>query len=158
MENASLGARLKAARQNAKLTQNEVARKLGVTYQAISNYERDKCRIEAGILRQLCILYHISPVELLDNPVWNASRRALYAAARTEEERRTLFELYGVPAELEAEYQRLSGVGSETAAPGDGGLNEAEATLVRLFRAVPAESRDMVLDMIEAALKSQGLL
>ena len=37
-------------------------------------------------------------------------------------------------------------------------LSDAEDELIKLFRLVPEENRQMVLDMIRAALKSQGLL
>lgn len=37
-------------------------------------------------------------------------------------------------------------------------LNDAEKSLLKLFRLVPSENQDMILQMIEAALKSQGLL
>ena len=51
MESSTLGARLREARQKAGLTQKDAADALGVTYQAISNYERDKCRVLAGVLK-----------------------------------------------------------------------------------------------------------
>lgn len=38
------------------------------------------------------------------------------------------------------------------------GLNASEDALIKLFRLVPQENQEMVLQMIEAALKSQGLL
>ena len=38
------------------------------------------------------------------------------------------------------------------------GLSGAESAMLKLFRMVPVESQDLVLGMIEAALKSQGLL
>ena len=37
-------------------------------------------------------------------------------------------------------------------------LSDAESAMLNLFRAIPPESQRMVLEMIEAALKSQGLL
>lgn len=37
-------------------------------------------------------------------------------------------------------------------------LSQEEKRLIELFRLVPLENRGMVADMIEAALKSQGLL
>ncbi len=40
----------------------------------------------------------------------------------------------------------------------DEGLEKAEAELLKLFHLIPPESRHMFLGMIEAALKSQGLL
>jgi len=38
------------------------------------------------------------------------------------------------------------------------GLSESEAQLIKLFNSVPEESRALVVGMIEAALKSHGLL
>lgn len=157
MTNLSLGNRLRAARQAAGLTQREVAARLGVTYQAVSNYERGKCRVESGILRQLCILYHVSPVELLETPEWDEGQRRLYEAAETEAEKLSLFELLGVPAELETEYARLSEQ-QKAAVPKDDGLSAEESALIALFRSIPETDRALVLDMVKAALNSRGLL
>lgn len=38
------------------------------------------------------------------------------------------------------------------------GLSEAEQSMIKLFRLVPAEDQGMVTQMIEAALRSRGLL
>lgn len=46
----------------------------------------------------------------------------------------------------------------KTALDFESGLNKSEDALLRLFRLVPPENQDMVLQMIEAALRSQGLL
>ena len=107
MDRNLLAQRLRAARLQAGLTQSEVAAWLGVTYQAVSNYERGKCRVESGLLRRLCILYHVSPQELLDTPVWDEAQRSQYASATSDAEKLLMFELHGIPAELEAEYARL---------------------------------------------------
>ena len=157
MTNLSLGNRLRAARQKAGLTQSEVAARLGVTYQAISNYERGKCRVESGVLRQLCILYHVSPVALLETAEWDESQRRLYESAETAAEKLSLFELLGVPAELEDEYARLTAQ-QKAAVPGDDGLSAEESALIALFRSIPEANRALVLDMVKAALNSQGLL
>ena len=157
MTNQSLGNRLRAARQKAGLTQSEVAARLGVTYQAVSNYERGKCRVESGILRQLCILYHVSPVTLLETAEWDEGQRRLFEAAETAAEKLSLFELFGVPAELEEAYASLSAQ-QKTAVPGDGGLSAEESALISLFRSIPEANRALVLDMVKAALNSQGLL
>lgn len=155
MTAASLGARLRSARQAAGLTQSQVAGKLGVTYQAISNYERDKCRIESGVLKQLCILYQITPVELLQGTVWDESRKALYAAARSEGDRLALFELWGVPEELKEEYAALT---APTGGGEESSLSPEEAELLALYRRIPEGQRAMVTEMLRAALKSQGTL
>lgn len=157
MTNQSLGNRLRAARQKAGLTQSEVAARLGVTYQAVSNYERGKCRVESGVLRQLCILYHVSPVALLETAEWDEGQRRLYEAAETATEKLSLFELFGVPAELEDEYAQLTAQ-KKAAVPGDDGLSAEENALISLFRSIPESNRALVLDMVKAALNSQGLL
>lgn len=49
--------------------------------------------------------------------------------------------------------------GNEKPTPdSESGLDSSEESMLKLFRLVPPESRGMVLQMIEAALKSQGLL
>lgn len=57
--------KLKNARIQAGLTQAQVADKLGITYQAISNYERGVNRIEVETLLKLCEIYNIDINELL---------------------------------------------------------------------------------------------
>ena len=158
MDTSTLGARLKQARQRAGLTQKDAADALGVTYQAISNYERDKCRVQAGVLKQLCVLYHTSATELLQSSVWDEGKIALFDNAATDSERMSLFDLWGVPADRQEEYEELQrrlGLAPEDRPP-ESGLTRPEAELLRLFRQIPEESRTMVLDMLAAALKSRG--
>ena len=65
MDTQIIANRIKEARKKAGLTQKEVADRLGMTYQAISNYERGVNRIEVSILSALCNLYGISVPEIL---------------------------------------------------------------------------------------------
>jgi len=157
LDQKELGLRLREARRQAGLTQNQAAAALGVTYQAVSNYERGKCRVEAGTLKQLCILYRISPVTLLESPEWDESRRATYASAATDADKLALFEMWGVPQDMAEEYQLLQEQQKAAASVGSG-LNAEEDALLSLFRNIPQENRNLVLNMVEAALKSQGLL
>ncbi len=155
METPTLGARLKQARLQAGLTQKDAADALGVTYQAISNYERDKCRVQAGVLKQLCVLYHISATDLLQGSAWDEGKAGLFDSAATDAERMSLYDLWGVPEDRQAEYEQLRrrmGLAPEVRPP-EAGLTAPEAELLRLFRQIPQEMRTMVLDMIEAAVK-----
>ena len=155
----TLGERLKEARKRAGLTQKDAADALGVTYQAISNYERDKCRVQAGVLKQLCVLYHISATELLRGGAWDEGQSGLYDSAATDAEKLSLFDLWGVPEDRREEYEGLRrrlGLDLEAPKPEDG-LNRREIALLNLFRQVPEEDQTLVLDMIEAALKNQKL-
>ena len=47
---------LKAARVNAGLTQKEAAKKIGISYQTLSDYEKDGSKIKVSILNK-CVLY-----------------------------------------------------------------------------------------------------
>ena len=62
-----LGNLLREARSNAKLTQPDVASKLGVTFQNVSSWERGKSKIDIDTLMRLCELYHISFVHILES-------------------------------------------------------------------------------------------
>ena len=156
METPTLGARLKQARLNAGLTQKDAADALGVTYQAISNYERDKCRVQAGVLKQLCVLYHISATELLQSSTWDEGKAGLFDNAATDSERMSLFDLWGVPENRREEYEALRrrmGLAPSDRPP-EAGLTAPEAELLRLFRQIPEGDRPLVLAMLEAAVNS----
>jgi transcriptional regulator with XRE-family HTH domain len=56
----TIAANIKRARVAANMTQAEAAEKLGVTAQAISNFERGINGIENSLLLQMCEIYHTS--------------------------------------------------------------------------------------------------
>ncbi|WP_052476158.1 helix-turn-helix domain-containing protein [Cohnella kolymensis] len=56
----TFGTRLKQARTRKKLTQNEVAEKLGIDYTTISKYENNKSQPDNEILRELADMYEVS--------------------------------------------------------------------------------------------------
>lgn len=66
-EKQKLGAILKQARKNQGFTQSEVAEKLGVTFQAISNYERGTNSVDNDTLEKLCTLYKIPYQQTFDS-------------------------------------------------------------------------------------------
>lgn len=57
---------LKFYRKQYKLTQTELGEKLGVSQDAISQWEKGKAQPNYEILRKLCILFDISGDEVLD--------------------------------------------------------------------------------------------
>lgn len=61
----SLGKRLKVARLNKGLTQEESAKHLGITFQALSNYERDMRDPDTKLLKSMAELYGVSADALL---------------------------------------------------------------------------------------------
>ena len=87
MSVAEIGRRLKKARLDAKLTQKEVADKLGITYQAISNYERGTNRVDTDTLSRLCKIYGIAISDLLSTPAWTSEMFDAYRSAKSDSER-----------------------------------------------------------------------
>ena len=65
MDKIEIANRIKEARLAAKLTQAQIAQKLGVTYQTISNYERGVNRIDNETLTELCSVLGISVLDIL---------------------------------------------------------------------------------------------
>lgn len=60
-----IGRRLKEARQRAQITQADVAKRLGVSYQTISSYERGVNRVDSDTLMKLCEIYGMTVGELM---------------------------------------------------------------------------------------------
>ncbi|MFC5701944.1 helix-turn-helix domain-containing protein [Cohnella faecalis] len=56
----TFGNRLKYARNGKKLTQTDVANKLGIDFTTISKYENNKSEPDNEILRELASLYEVS--------------------------------------------------------------------------------------------------
>mgnify|MGYP001044213236 CR=1 FL=1 len=97
-EKQKLGEILKQARKNKGLTQSEVAEKLGVTFQAISNYERGTNSVDNDTLEKLCLLYEIPYLQTIDSIDHQAIAEKL-KAARTKNKLTQLqvSELSGIP-------------------------------------------------------------
>lgn len=60
----SIANNIRRARLDAGLTQAEVAERLGITAQAISNFERGINNIESSLLIKMCEIYKISVTEI----------------------------------------------------------------------------------------------
>jgi len=68
----TFGIRLKQARKNKRLTQNEVADQLGIDFTTVSKYENDKSQPDNDTLRELAGLYEVSLDWLLTGQVASA--------------------------------------------------------------------------------------
>lgn len=77
MGKEKIAERLRAAREKANITQKEAADTLGVTLQAISNYERAVTRVDVESLGVLCKLYGVT----VDSIVTGDKPNLLAAAA-----------------------------------------------------------------------------
>lgn len=61
-----LGFILKEARQNAKLTQKDIADRFNIKYQTVSAWENGKNKIDIETLFELCQIYEISFSNILE--------------------------------------------------------------------------------------------
>lgn len=50
---------LKAARVNAGLTQKEAAKRIGISYQTLSDYEKDESKIKLSTIKKMCKVYEM---------------------------------------------------------------------------------------------------
>ena len=57
--NKYLGLRVRSLRENAQMTQEELAGKLNVTRQALSNWERDVNEPDLNTLKKICFLFGV---------------------------------------------------------------------------------------------------
>ena len=64
MNQKKIGAFIAGCRRRKKLTQSELAEKLGVTDRSVSNWENGVCLPDASLYRSLCDILHISINEL----------------------------------------------------------------------------------------------
>lgn len=67
MNQEKIGNLIKKIRKDNKLTQQDFAKKYGVTYQAVSKWENGKNIPDIALLKEICNDYNIDINELLDN-------------------------------------------------------------------------------------------
>lgn len=79
--------KMKNLRIEAGLTQLEVAKKLGITYQAVSNYERGKNSIETDLLLAMCDIYNADPMSVLTSDTKSEIYDVLYSDEATLSEK-----------------------------------------------------------------------
>lgn len=60
--------KMRSLRENAKLTQQQVAEKLGIEQTVYSRYETERCDIKPFQLVKLCNIYRVSADYILDLP------------------------------------------------------------------------------------------
>lgn len=67
MNQEKIGSLIKKIRKENNLTQQDFAKKYGVTYQAVSKWENGKNIPDIALLKEICSDYNIDINELLDN-------------------------------------------------------------------------------------------
>lgn len=86
----AIGNRIRSFREDRKLTQIQLAEKLGVSNSRVSNWEQGINRPDADIIADICIALNVSPSELLDVKLptdeLNDKERKIITAYRTKTE------------------------------------------------------------------------
>ena len=85
------GQRIKAARKKAKMTQAELAAKLGIPYQSVGQWERDVRKPKKETLANIAKELHVDPLELSDDLFDEAFLTALQKKFSSIEDFRTAF-------------------------------------------------------------------
>ena len=99
----TIASNVKRARISADMTQAEAADKLGITAQAISNYERGINCIENSLLIRMCEIYHTSMNSIIGEPEENSPSELML----TEGERH-LIELFRlIPEEQQRHFLEM---------------------------------------------------
>ena len=127
----SIASNIRRARLNANMTQAEAAEKLGITAQAISNFERGVNGIETSMLLRMCEIYNVS----------------FYAI--TGEEKETLDQLQLTESEMALlkMFRRFPEI-----------QQDSLILMVEKFEAVPEASRESALEAFQSMLKMLQIL
>lgn len=162
MSVTEIGRRLKKARLDAGLTQKEVANSLGITYQAVSNYERGTNRVDTDTLTKLCRIYGIQISDLLSTPAWDSSMFEAYRNADTEDQRQYYLQIWGTPAELIEEVNNLREPDKNPLSPEDemilykyhhgdifADLTVEEKNIINKYRSLDDRGKSAVLNVLE---------
>lgn len=78
MNQEKIGKIIKKIRKDNRLTQQDLANKLGVTYQAVSKWENGKSIPDISILKQISDKFNIDLTELLDGKEKNKKSTTIY--------------------------------------------------------------------------------
>lgn len=98
----TIASNIRQARLDASMTQAEAADKLGITAQAISNFERGVNGIENTLLLRMCEIYHTNMSRILGEE--EEQKNAPDEFVLTEGEKKLIRLFRMLPAELQASY------------------------------------------------------
>ena len=79
MNQEKIGKFIKKIRQDNKLTQKELANKLGVTYQAVSKWENGKNVPDISIIKEISKMFNVDIDEILDGEKKDKKKKNLYS-------------------------------------------------------------------------------
>ena len=131
-----IGAKITKLRKSAGITQAELAEQLGISFQAVSNWERGISMPDIAKLGELSALFHVSIDEILANP--NAG-----AVSDQPQQSRPTADVSSEKLEEAAERAPVPNEEPEETFANDGGLEENGAE-IDLVTAAPFLSQEFV--------------
>ena len=124
--NKSIAHNIRHHREQADLSQKELADLLGVTEAEVADLESGKSTLKKDLLYKICDVLHLIPSNIIPRDDEEFTEDEEYLLSRREKE-----------------------------SPDQLTLSEGEKMLLDLFRRIPEENRAMVLEMIRAAVNTQ---
>lgn len=144
MSTLDIAKTMKIARNHTGLSQQEVADKLVVSYQAVSNWERGINRIDSSSLGKLCNLYGLDVDAVLKVKAWHYTFLEDFERAKSDKDKMLIFEECGAPCpEFIYEYQDLIRK-SNPATNDDDGLSDRERAVALAYRSASEDDRVVV--------------
>lgn len=86
---------IKTARERRGLSQAKLANQLGITYQALSNYERGRNRVPIDMLKSICKELNISIESVVDSSLWEDGYYEDFLSAKYDSWRLAIIEETG---------------------------------------------------------------
>lgn len=162
-----IGAKIKKYRTEQGLTLEEVAKSIGVSRQTMSRYETGVItNIPSDKIEAIAHKLGVSPSILMGwTPVWEKDQyEDYYAPTNTDEDRRHLLKIWGIPSDLQSEANRLFGL-SSTSVNNDPELtayleelrNRPEMRMLfSVAKGATKEDVEKAVAIIEALRKTEG--
>ena len=118
------------------LTQKQLAENLGISPTRLNYYEKDKREPDVLMIKKIARELEVDPNFLLG--IWRYDMYEDFKNTKTDDERRYLFEKWGVPSDLKYEYIHLTGPED------DSSLTEEEFEIITHYRSADDRTKKIV--------------
>lgn len=149
-----IAAALKTARIFRGLTQSDAAKATGLTYQAISNYERGTNRVDSLTLDKLCSLYRISVESVLNCKDWDDdSYTEDFLRARSDAEKKQILQSCGPCSRFICEYNEYVVSEDSKIVKSINDLSPIEQAIIKELRLRPDDQTKAFLSLLQGKKK-----
>lgn len=132
----TFGKRVVSAREKIGLSQKQFAEKLGISPTRLNYYEKDKREPDVLMIKNIARELEVDPNFLLG--IWSDDMYEDFKRTKTDDERRYLFEMWGVPSDLKGEYRHLIG------SIADSSFTDEESEIIARYRSADDHAKKIV--------------